>query len=376
MRPQSTDDAKRSVARSSNSARGVEPPENAVTKRPWAPIAARAAATNAAAPASMSARWSATTSTVRRIVTSPPAARRRDPSPPPRWAGGDAVPEAEAAEERVGVVAEPAAGREPPELRRIPATNDDVVRIERRPQALRHVEHALAPARLAMTLEPPDADVVLEAVALLVRQVGEFHRLEDAVDDERGPEAGAEAEKQHPAAAVAPERLHRGVVEHLHRMAEGSPEVEAHPAAAEVPRLGDRMPVDDRSGIADGDVVVGPVGRQTLHDGDHAPGRHRRSGVGLAVLALPRRQDLHVRPADVDDQYLHDTPPRPSGECQPPTSAVSALASSGPHVPAAYARTAVGSSRIGCTTCHAASTPSSRAKSIASPAIASTRRRS
>src|SRR5262249_34015292 len=128
--------------------------------------------------------------------------------------------------------------------------------------------------------------------------------------------------------------------------------------------------------MADRDVVVGPARRQALHHRDQASGGHLWSGVGLAVLAPARREDLHVHPANVDYQYLHGTAGEPSGACQPPTSAVSAAASSGPHVPGAYSRTGVRSSRIGCTTLHAASTPSSRAKSVASPAIASTRSRS
>src|SRR5439155_1003528 len=182
------------------------------------------------------------------------------------------VPQAEATDERVRVVHESSSGWQRLELRGVPAADHDLVRLERGAETRDHVQHVLAPVLLPVALEPSDADIVLECCALLVRQVAELHRLEDAVDDERRSQT--------------------------------------------------------------------------------------------------RPQDLHVRPADVDDQDLHGAPP--TGACQPPTSVVSASASAGPHAPGAYSRTGVESSRIGWTTRHAASTPSSRAKSIASPAIAST----
>ena len=101
---------------------------------------------------------------------------------------------------------------------------------------------------------------MLVRVPFLVREVSELHGLEHALDDQRRAETGPEAEEEHAAASVAAEGLHRGVVDELHGPAEGASEVEAHPAAAEVVRLRNHVPVDHRSGIADGDVVVGPVG--------------------------------------------------------------------------------------------------------------------
>ena len=51
-------------------------------------------------------------------------------------------------------------------------------------------------------------------------------------------------------------------------------------------------------------------------------------------------------------------------------------ASAGPQVPGSYSYTGVASFRIGSTAAQAASTSSSRANSVASPAIASPMRRS
>ena len=76
-----------------------------------------------------------------------------------------------------------------------------------------------------------------------VRQVTQLHRLHDAVDDHGGAQTGAEPEKQHLAALIAAQRLHRRVVHHLDRASERLPVVESDPARAEVTRL--RQP-DDR----------------------------------------------------------------------------------------------------------------------------------
>src|SRR5207302_10572648 len=175
----------------------------------------------------------------------------------------------EPADEGVGVVAEPSSGRRFFEFRDIATADDDVFRTERGPQALDYVYDALAPSRLTQTLEPADADVVFERPVLLVREMRELHRFENSVDDERRAETGSEAEEQHATAAVTAERLHRRVVHHLHRTAEGAAEVEAHPAGSEVPRLGERMPMDLGSGETDADVIVRPARGQPLHGGDH-----------------------------------------------------------------------------------------------------------
>ncbi len=89
---------------------------------------------------------------------------------------------------------------------------------------------------------------------MLVGEVREFHGLEDSVANHRGAEAGAEAEEKHAAAFVTAESLHAGVVDNFYGMAEGFAEIEAHPAAAEIVRLAERMTVDDGAGIAHGDA--------------------------------------------------------------------------------------------------------------------------
>src|SRR5205814_10459726 len=150
---------------------------------------------------------------------------RRGPPPMPRHPR--AVPEAEAAEESVLVVAEPGSRWKLLELRRVSTADHDLVRLERCTEACDHVQHVLPPAPLAVALEPSDADVILERVPFLVRKVSELHGLEHALDDQGRAETGPEAEEEHAAAAVAAERLHRGVVDELHGPAEGASDAEA-----------------------------------------------------------------------------------------------------------------------------------------------------
>src|SRR5206468_1076126 len=128
---------------------------------------------------------------------------RRGPSSMPRHPR--AVPEAEATEESVLVVAEPGSRWKLRELRRVSTADHDLVRLERCPEALEHVQHVLPPALLAVALEPPDADVILERAPFLVREMPELHGLEQAVDDQRRAEAGPEPEEEHAAAPIAAE---------------------------------------------------------------------------------------------------------------------------------------------------------------------------
>ena len=112
---------------------------------------------------------------------------------------------------------------------------------------------------LPETLEAAQAEIVLVGLAFLVAEMGQLHWFEHAVHDHRRAEAGAETEKQHAAALVAADGLHRGVVDQFHRDAEGFVEVETDPAATEIVRLAQRTAVDDRSGIAERNAVVVPA---------------------------------------------------------------------------------------------------------------------
>jgi len=142
----------------------------------------------------------------------------------------------------------PAHRREATQCARVAAADDDVVDHERGRQHGDDPQHVLAPFLLAHAPQPGRTGVVLVRSAFAVRQVRELHRREHAVDDQRATEPRAEAEEQHPAAAVAAPGLHRGVVDDDRGPAERTLEVEADPTAAEVERLADRFAVEHGAG--------------------------------------------------------------------------------------------------------------------------------
>src|SRR5690348_10126693 len=99
------------------------------------------------------------------------------------------------------------------------------------------IGHLPPPLLLAQTFKAPGSHTVLERPALAIRQMTELHRLQHAVDDHGRAEAGAKPEEQHPAALIAAESLHQGVVDHPCRLAERLFKVESDPALAEIMRL-------------------------------------------------------------------------------------------------------------------------------------------
>jgi hypothetical protein len=134
--------------------------------------------------------------------------------------------------------------------------------------------------------------------------VRELKRLDDNAVHECRAEAGAEPEKQHPAALVAAERLHRGVVHDLRRLAERVFEVEPDPPGAQVHRLGGHSAAVYRRGDSDRDGVVGPVQGHVEDAVDHPPAGQLRPRVEAPALVPAREQHLDVRAADIDGEYL------------------------------------------------------------------------
>ena len=146
-------------------------------------------------------------------------------------------------------MAEPAVRRQLAELSRVAAAEHDVVGQDSRREVRDGLEHVLLPALVPVALLPGLADVVLER-RLPVREVPQLHRRDDAVEDHRRAEPGAEPEEEHAPALVAAERLHGRVVDDLRRLAEGRLEVEPDPALAEVDRLADDLTVPHGRGHA------------------------------------------------------------------------------------------------------------------------------
>src|SRR5215469_5854188 len=139
------------------------------------------------------------------------------------------IPHAKAPAEGILVVAGTAMRRQHLELLDVAAADHGVVGLEGRDQALHDVGNVDAPLLLAMAFQSGLADVILVGV-LSVGQMTELHGLDDALDDHGGAEPGAETEKEHLAALIAAQGLHRGIVDKLHGMVECAGEIEADPA--------------------------------------------------------------------------------------------------------------------------------------------------
>jgi hypothetical protein len=190
------------------------------------------------------------------------------------------------------------------ELPGVAASEHDVVRAHGRGEPLDRLEDGGPPLLLAEALAAALADVVLEG-RLAEGQVRELKRLDDNAVHECRAEAAAEPEKQHHAALVAAERLHRGVV-HLRRLAERVFEVEPDPPGAQVHRLGGHSAAVYRRGDSDRAGVVGPVRGHVEDAVDHPAGSQVRPRVEAPALVPAREQHLDVRAADVDREYLPD----------------------------------------------------------------------
>ena len=120
-----------------------------------------------------------------------------------------------------------------------------------------------------------------------------------------GAQSGAEPEKEHLAAAVTTQRLHRSVVDDLDRTCKRRSIVESDPACTEVTWLRNRTTVEDRSWKADRHRVVRPLRGNGLDAVDHLLGGERGPRGELSRLLLSGGEHLHVGAADIDDQHTH-----------------------------------------------------------------------
>src|SRR5262249_37090490 len=140
------------------------------------------------------------------------------------------IPHPEPALERVGVRAASCVRRQLLQVAHVATAEHDVVDDERGEKELHDLVEMPAPARLAELLHPALAEDILLRAATMVRQMSHLERGDDVLADERRAEAGAESHEQHRPAAVAPDRLHHGVVDEPHRLAEGAAEIEPDPS--------------------------------------------------------------------------------------------------------------------------------------------------
>src|SRR5207248_3034565 len=85
----------------------------------------------------------------------------------------------------------------------------------------------------------------------LVRHMPDFGGLDHAINNEGRAQSRAQPEKQHATAAVAADRLHGCIVDHLDRPAESLVEVQSDPARAEVVGLGGDPAAEHESRVTD-----------------------------------------------------------------------------------------------------------------------------
>src|SRR5256885_1698799 len=135
--------------------------------------------------------------------------------------------------------------------------------------------------------------------------MGEFHRFENIIDDQRRTEPRAQTEKEHPPAAIASERLHRGIVDDLDWTMKGFAKIKSHPAAAKVVRLAHWTAVNDRPGIANRDGVIFPMSGGLADRFGHFFGGHFWTGGDFDRVFVPGGEHLQVSAADVDDENFH-----------------------------------------------------------------------
>src|SRR3984957_1265032 len=139
----------------------------------------------------------------------------------PRPSDAALAPHAEAAEKGEVVVAEPRTLRHFLELARVAAAKHDIVGFQYRLQGLDHLLDGAAPFLGAQAAAAAGAEIVFVGATLLIKHVGEFHRLDDPIDDHGRPQARAQSKEQHAAALVTADGLHGGVVDDPRRPAEG-----------------------------------------------------------------------------------------------------------------------------------------------------------
>ena len=118
-------------------------------------------------------------------------------------------------------------------------------------------------------------------------------------------QTGPQAQEEHLAALVAPQSLHGRIIDDLHWAPKRCSIVKPDPTRGEVMRFGNRPAVQDRPRVADRHRVILPVPGQLLDPADHLLGRQRRPRGEPATFLLPGGEDLHMRPAHIDNQHIH-----------------------------------------------------------------------
>src|SRR5205807_5022076 len=115
-------------------------------------------------------------------------------------------------------------------------SQDYVLSLQSSDQAVHHLKHMTPPFLFSPAFESLRSYVSLVS-SLLVREVAQLHRLKNAVANHGCSQTCTKSQEKHLAAFIAPQGLHGGVIQDLHRTSEGSPKLKTNPAASQVMRL-------------------------------------------------------------------------------------------------------------------------------------------
>ncbi len=189
-----------------------------------------------------------------------------------------------------------------------------VGRFESGDQASHHVFDIAPPLFLAVFFQSIESYVGFVR-SLFVRQMTEFHGLDDAIYNKGGTEPGAQAEEQHLSAFVTSQSLHGSVIDDLDWTPECSSKIKTDPAASQIIGFGNRSIVEDSPRITNRDRLVFPRSGDPLDAGDHLLRRHFGTRRKFPRRSLPSRKHLHVRSADIDNQHFHAKPFNPATRC-------------------------------------------------------------
>ena len=83
------------------------------------------------------------------------------------------------------------------EFLNVATTQDDFLRLQGFAKLLHNFAHVLFPLLSAQPLQTTNPDIVFVCLAILVRQVGHFHWLEQAIHNHGGAQTCTKTEKKH-----------------------------------------------------------------------------------------------------------------------------------------------------------------------------------
>jgi len=214
-------------------------------------------------------------------------------------------PQSKSSAESIGIISGSAVWRQLFQFFDIASSQNYIIGFKSGDQARHYIRHVTPPLFLASFFECLTPHVVLVR-ALFVREMAQFHWLQNAIHNQSRTEACAQTQEEHLAALIASQGLHRRIINDLNRTPERGSKIKANPPRCQVMRLGDRPVLDNCAGIAHRHRVIPPRSGEPLDAGDHLLRRHGGTGGKLPWRILPGGKNFHVSSADINYQHVHE----------------------------------------------------------------------